>query len=299
MQNQEIPYLLQDLRRRIEGSLTLAGIAAQAGKSRFHFHRDFRKRLGETPRKFIERLRLDQAAARLIGSTDSVCQIALQCGFSSHEVFTRAFRRQFGCAPRRYRATAMPRVPPAVRAKHIALSTQIGPCIHLFHFPLRHSTRKSTMPTISVARQQYAGQHILLIRRKISRPDLEGMLSECFGKLYAHGAKAGLPIAGWPVARYLSVGPGLWTVEAAMPVASAAKAEGEMEPGVLPAGPAAFGIHAGPYEQLPETYAAIEKWMEANGVRPGGAPWESYVTDPAEHPDPSDWRTEVYWPLAE
>jgi len=38
--------------------------------------------------------------------------------------------------------------------------------------------------------------------------------------------------------------------------------------------------------------------MAANGVRAGGAPWESYVTDPGEHPDPADWRTEVYWPLS-
>jgi len=125
------------------------------------------------------------------------------------------------------------------------------------------------------------------------------MLSECFGKLFAHGAKAGLPIAGWPVARYLSVGPGLWTVEAAMPLSTAVAGEGEMESGTLPAGPAALGIHAGLYDQLPETYAAIEKWVAANGVRTAGAPWESYVTDPAQHPDPADWRTEVYWPIAD
>lgn len=298
MRNQEIPYLLQELHHRLDGSLTLAGIAGRAGKSQFHFHREFHKRLGETPRKFIERLRLEQAASLLIGSTDSVCQIALQCGFSSHEVFTRAFRRQFACPPLRYRATIMPQASQAVRAKHMALTAQIGPCIHLFHLPLHHSARKSTMPTISVARQQYAGQHILLIRRKIPRADLQGMLSECFGKLFGYGHKAGLPIAGWPVARYLSVGPGLWTVEAAMPLATAAQGEGEMEPGMLPAGPVVLGIHGGPFEQLPETYAAIEKWMEANGVRPGGAPWEWYVTDPAQHPDPADWKTEVYWPLA-
>jgi AraC family transcriptional regulator len=42
----------------------------------------------------------------------------------------------------------------------------------------------------------------------------------------------------------------------------------------------------------------MERWMEANGYRPGGAPWESYVTDPGEFPDVKDWRTEVYWPLA-
>ena len=154
------------------------------------------------------------------------------------------------------------------------------------------------MPTISVTRQQFPGQPLLLIRRRIPRPELQGMLSECFGKLFGHGHKAGLPIAGSPVARYLSVGPGPWTVEAAMPLAAAASSEGEMEAGTLPAGPVAVGVHAGPYEQLPETYAAIEKWMADHGVRAGGAPWESYVTDPGQHPDPADWKTEVYWPLA-
>ena len=154
------------------------------------------------------------------------------------------------------------------------------------------------MPTISVTRQQFPGQPLLLIRRRIPRPELQGMLSECFGKLFGHGHKAGLPIAGSPVARYLSVGPGPWTVEAAMPLAAAASGDGEMEAGTLPAGPVAVGVHAGPYEQLPETYAAIEKWMAENGVRAGGAPWESYVTDPGQHPDPADWKTEVYWPLA-
>jgi AraC family transcriptional regulator len=153
------------------------------------------------------------------------------------------------------------------------------------------------MPTLSVIRQQYPGQPILLIRRTIPRPQLQPTLSECFGKLFGHGHKAGLPIAGGPVARYLSVGSGPWTVEAAMPLAVATTGAGEMESGTLPAGPVAVAIHAGPYEQLSETYAAIENWMAANGARAGGAPWESYVTDPGQHPDPADWRTEVYWPL--
>jgi AraC family transcriptional regulator len=63
-------------------------------------------------------------------------------------------------------------------------------------------------------------------------------------------------------------------------------------------GAAALGIHTGPYEGLGETYAAIERWAEANQHRVDGAPWEQYVTDPGEHPNPADWRTEVYWPLA-
>ncbi len=60
-----------------------------------------------------------------------------------------------------------------------------------------------------------------------------------------------------------------------------------------------MAVHAGSYEQLAETYAALERWIEENGFRAGGVPWESYITDPADFPDTGDWRTEVYWPLAE
>jgi len=300
MRNQELLHLLRDLKRRIDGDLRLAGVARRAGRSRFHFHRAFRRALGETPREFVQRLRLEQAAGELIGSRQSVFEIALAAGFHSHEVFTRAFRRRFGCTPARYRAAALAGASHAARARHVALTAAIGPCVRLYHLPPQRSSRKPTMPTLSITRQERAAaQPILLIRRRISRAELPAMLADCFGRLFGHALKAGLPIAGAPLARYVSMGPGLWTVEAAMPLATAAPGEGEMEAGALPAGPVACGIHAGAYEQLPETSAAVERWIEAHGFRVGGAPWESYVTDPGEHPDPADWRTEVYWPLAE
>jgi AraC family transcriptional regulator len=197
----------------------------------------------------------------------------------------------------RYRATALARATAAARADHIAFSAAIGPCVRLYQLSLQTSSRKSKMPTLSITRQERPEQPILLIRRRIPRTQLQGMLAECFGKLFVHCQTTGLALAGWPLARYVSMGIGLWTVEAALPLAVPVPGEGEMEAGVLPAGPVALGIHAGPYEQLPETNAAIETWIEQNGLRVAGPPWESYVTDPSEHPNPADWRTEVFWPL--
>jgi AraC family transcriptional regulator len=57
-------------------------------------------------------------------------------------------------------------------------------------------------------------------------------------------------------------------------------------------------VHAGPYDKLPDAYAAIEQWMEAEGLVAAGAPWESYLNDPSDFPDPKDWKTEVSWPVA-
>jgi AraC family transcriptional regulator len=82
-----------------------------------------------------------------------------------------------------------------------------------------------------------------------------------------------------------------------MPLIAAAAAVGEMQSAVLPAGPVAVAVHVGPYELLSDTHAAIERWIEAEGLKVAGAPWESYITDPAQHPSPQDWRTEVCWPL--
>lgn len=56
-------------------------------------------------------------------------------------------------------------------------------------------------------------------------------------------------------------------------------------------------MHAGAYDQLQETYAAMEKWIGEQGLSTAGAPWEVYVTDPGDYPDPADWRTEVFWPV--
>jgi effector-binding domain-containing protein len=57
-------------------------------------------------------------------------------------------------------------------------------------------------------------------------------------------------------------------------------------------------IHCGPYDQLQASYAALEEWIAANGFHSAGAPGEAYLNDPADHPNPQDWKTEVCWPVA-
>src|SRR5262249_53964316 len=283
--------------RRVDGDVSLEALSKRAGWSRFHLHRSFRAIAGETPKQYTQRLRFTRALARLVSTRHAVLQIAIDVGFASHEVFTRAFQRQFGCTPTAYRAAALAGVSAADRARHLAVSDSFARCVRLFHVSVVKSMRNQTMPVLSITREERAAQPILFIRRRIARSELQGMLAECFGKLYGHAQRAGLPLAGFPLARYVSMGPGLWTVDAAVPLAAPATGVEDMEPGTLPAGPVAVGIHAGPYDQLPDTNAAIERWIESNGYRVAGAPWEWYVTDPGEHPNPADWRTEVYWPL--
>jgi len=80
------------------------------------------------------------------------------------------------------------------------------------------------------------------------------------------------------------------------PLAAPAPGDGEIEAGFLQSGPAVVSVHAGPYDQLRETYAAM-----ALDRRPRTAAWWSALGGlrhgSGDYPDPKDWRTEVCWPI--
>lgn len=293
----EILSLLRRVRDRLDGDVSLDALAGQAGWSRFHFHRAFRAVTGETPKQYTSRLRLERAAVRLLTRDDAIVAIAAGVGFASHAVFTRAFRRHYDCTPAEYRARGRKGLPPAARRTHAEATANAGPCIGLFHLPTERP-RRHPMPMLSIERRELAAQPILFVRLKTARHELPQTIAQGVGKVYMHAQQAGIALAGHPFTRYVDVGPGLMTIEVGFRVSAEAAGHGEIEADRLPGGPAVVAVHGGPYDQLGETYAAAERWMDENGLRPAGAPWEYYATDPAEHPDPADWRTEVYWPSA-
>ena len=89
----------------LDADLTLGELADVACFSRFHFHRIFSAMVGETITDYVKRIRLQNAASRLVNNPrDSVTGIAMACGFSSPSVFARAFRERFGVSASAWRA---------------------------------------------------------------------------------------------------------------------------------------------------------------------------------------------------
>lgn len=96
---EELIPLLIELQRNLDRELNLQSLAERFGYSPFHFHRLFSSTVGETPRKYIERLRLEKAAYKLAISDETVLDVGLAVGFNNHETFSRAFKRHFGKSP--------------------------------------------------------------------------------------------------------------------------------------------------------------------------------------------------------
>jgi AraC family transcriptional regulator len=94
---------LTHIEANLDGDLSLKALAEVAGCSPPYFARKFSDIMAETPKHYTSRLRLERAALRLVLLNDQVLDIALDCGFSCHETFCRAFRRRFGVAPHEFR----------------------------------------------------------------------------------------------------------------------------------------------------------------------------------------------------
>jgi AraC-like DNA-binding protein len=86
-----------------EAQISLAELAALCGVSRFQFLRGFAREMGITPHAYVVQQRV-RLARRLLANGQSPAHAAIQAGFADQSHMTRAFVRQLGITPGRYRA---------------------------------------------------------------------------------------------------------------------------------------------------------------------------------------------------
>lgn len=325
-------HLLPALNRlaRSAAPVGLATVGQDANLSPGRAQRVFQDIVGESPKQFQLRVRLQRAAAQLAGSEARVIDIALASGFESHEAFTRAFGRRFGMSPRDYRRS-VPRWPDI---ESIRLASRAAPCIGIYgrrlgqhssvfqegstmeqsgksaNKPVTNPASSTVRSTVSstasspsdytVERRELEAVPVLYGRRRTDRDTVADAMAEVLPAAFGYAMAQGLAMAGPPYVRYVEQSPAFFTIEGGVPLTAAAEtpaAETGISVGELPAGPVAATVHRGPYESLGNAHRALDRWMAENDVTAAGPPWEVYLTDPTEVPDPADWLTEVIWPI--
>ncbi len=83
--------------------LTLSKLANEAGFSRFHLLRAFRREVGVTPHAYMTGRRI-AAAKGLLAGPEPLSAIAVTCGFYDQSHFNRAFKSWIGLTPGQYRS---------------------------------------------------------------------------------------------------------------------------------------------------------------------------------------------------
>ncbi len=112
------------IEEHLQEPITLHRLAEAAGYSPWHAARIFKELTGRTPFDYIRAVRLSRAAVRLKDGDVRVVDVAFDFVFDSHEGFTRAFSKQFGCTPQQFlreKPAVRMFLPNSVRETYLAL----------------------------------------------------------------------------------------------------------------------------------------------------------------------------------
>lgn len=145
-----LPVLVH-IQANLDQDLSLDTLAKKVRLSPFHFHRIFRSTIGETPKQYTQRLRLERAANRLVLHHATILDVALDSGFQNHETFSREFKRRFQVTPSAYRNWG--------RGKVKANLPSDPPLDHLYKTFELSETRVKRMARLDVAFIRHVGPY--------------------------------------------------------------------------------------------------------------------------------------------
>lgn len=106
----DLPPWLADLAREMRKKHHyIRGLPAMyeiTGYTPEHLCRAFRRHLQTSPTRFLNAIRIEEAALRLVYTADDVAQIAAETGYDNLSHFYHQFKQRYGVAPLKYRRQA-------------------------------------------------------------------------------------------------------------------------------------------------------------------------------------------------
>jgi AraC family transcriptional regulator len=230
--------LLVHIQANLDHDLSLAALGARIDLSPQHLQRVFKAAIGETPKAYVTRLRVERAAFCLLAHESQVAAVARECGFQGPETFIRAFRRRFGVSPRAYRSkqraasARWSRERSALPGAHYELSkTRI-----IDIRPAHVAFRRHVGPYENVPESLFDELERWAVKRRLQPPRIWAGIG--------HDAPGVTP-------------PSQLRFDAALVVPEPFEAQGLVGCQQLAGGPHAVTTHVGPYETLGAAYAQI------------------------------------------
>ncbi|MFC1914331.1 GyrI-like domain-containing protein [Chloroflexota bacterium] len=154
------------------------------------------------------------------------------------------------------------------------------------------------MPEYQITTKKVEPQTVASIRAVIPNYSAVG---ELFGEIFGYTGSRGAKLVGptFFICHDLEFKEKDVDMEVGFPIDQAIPGAGRLKVYELPGmEEAACTVYKGRYEDIGEAYNAIVSWAESNGYQINGPSRELYLVSPADTTDPSQYVTEVQFPVA-
>ncbi|MEA5015510.1 MAG: AraC family transcriptional regulator [Candidatus Limiplasma sp.] len=101
---EQIQITVDYIEDHLAEEMKIENLAQLASLSQFYFQRLFSRLVRKPVNEYIKLRRLARASEALLDKHNRILDIALDHGFSSHEILTRTFKSTYGITPEEYRA---------------------------------------------------------------------------------------------------------------------------------------------------------------------------------------------------
>lgn len=101
---QAVKSTIAFMESHLDETISIRKVAEAVQCSRAKLFDIFKDATGMTPNDYWQRLRIDRSQQLLTGSSKSITEIAMECGFSTSQYFSSVFRKYSGDSPSDYRA---------------------------------------------------------------------------------------------------------------------------------------------------------------------------------------------------
>ncbi len=103
--SRRIERVMEYLNENFNNPISLTEVAKLTNMADSAFSRFFKTRTGMTFIDSLTEIRLGHASRMLIDTTQSVAEIAYECGFNNISNFNRIFKKKKGCTPKEFKKT--------------------------------------------------------------------------------------------------------------------------------------------------------------------------------------------------
>ncbi|MES2651111.1 MAG: AraC family transcriptional regulator [Bacteroidota bacterium] len=101
--SRRVEKVMEYINANFDKQVSLAEVARIASMTEVSFSRFFKSRTGISFIDSLIEIRLGHASRKLIDTTESVAEVAYNCGFNNISNFNRIFKKKKGCTPKEFR----------------------------------------------------------------------------------------------------------------------------------------------------------------------------------------------------